>query len=150
MQILTVSQFGQQIKWPPHLGPNSFWVLNKVTHSYSLSLQDQWLLQPNKDLSPSSFFFSGVPKGERWRRQGLPRTKPGCSLSPLPRHRTPSRSHLKQHPFGHLLTQLHLKLCHYLPLLTPVLFHPWLLSCSGHLGLRLACHRPQTFPSLSA
>lgn len=100
MQILTVSQFGQQIKWPPHLGPKSFWVLNKVTHSYSLSLQDQCLLQPNKDLSPSSFFFSGVPKGERWRRQGLPRTKPGCSLSPLPRHRTPSRSHSSNIPLG--------------------------------------------------
>ena len=63
MKILTVSQFGQQIKWSPHPSPSSFWALSQVTLRHSLRLQGQWLLQPNKDLSPSSSFFSGAPKG---------------------------------------------------------------------------------------
>lgn len=95
MKILTVSQFGQQIKWSPHPSPSSFWALSQVTLRHSLRLQGQWLLQPNKDLSPSSSFFSGAPKG----RGGEDGTHPREARL-LTRPWVPSRS-ASSTPSGH-------------------------------------------------
>ena len=81
MKILTVSQFGQQIKWSPHPSPSSFWALSQVTLRHSLSLQGQWLLQPNKDLSLPPPFSLELPKAEV-EGTGLTLVKPGCWLSP--------------------------------------------------------------------
>ena len=134
MKILTVSQFGEQIKWSPHPSPSSFWALSQVTLRHSLCLQGQWLLQPNKDLSPSSSFFSGAPKG----RGGEDGTHPREARL-LTRPWVPSRS-ASSTPSGHVFTQLRLQLCHYLPLLSPVLFHMRPLSCQSHPGPGLACH----------
>ena len=103
MKILTVSQFGQQIKRSPHPSPSSCWVLSQVTLRNFLSLQGQWLLRPHEDLSPSSFFFSRAPKGGG----GEDGTHPGEARL-LTQPWTPSWSASGMPP-GHLLTQLPLQ-----------------------------------------
>lgn len=98
--------------------PGGFQVPGKVTNSHSLSLQDQWLLWPSARPEPflSLFPLSGIPKGDRWRRKGLPPLQSQAALyasvslgflNPLHRHQTPSqRRTLQQHDPRHLLTQL--------------------------------------------
>ena len=85
-------------------------------------------------LEPFVLLFLWSSQRQRWRGRDSPSWSQAAdsALGPL--------SECFQHAIWAWFTQLRLQLCHYLPLLSPVLFHMRPLSCQSHPGPGLACH----------